>query len=330
MASFSVSTIHSARDIPAAVWDVFRENAQASNVMYAHADNAFKSPTPDGTADSWVVVWDLTEPSGTSAVILFVLSCTTGPLGPYPIFIFTPLPAASLVRDFVGPRILAMARALRLVAAPERVFSVFAVDALADAFAASWTVETGIQLDSNPVYYHASLMCCDRNTLRTPPPQCDVTFASRLATAADVEKVSVLCQDFSATSEPFVLSCEKSAQEAELLVQKGQLWVHEFRSSEGDPEIACILAVTRSTANVAGLTKVFTNPRWRSRGCAERLTRHVCQHLLETKDTVVLYVSHDNPAAKVYERVGFVGFASGIDGRTDAWKELDLTSPRLI
>ncbi len=200
MASFSVSTIHSARDIPAAVWDVFRENAQASNVMYAHADNAFKSPTPDGTADSWVVVWDLTEPSGTSAVILFVLSCTTGPLGPYPIFIFTPLPAASLVRDFVGPRILAMARALRLVAAPERVFSVFAVDALADAFAASWTVETGIQLDSNPVYYHASLMCCDRNTLRTPPPQCDVTFASRLATAADVEKVSVLCQDFSATS----------------------------------------------------------------------------------------------------------------------------------
>ncbi len=200
MASFSVSTIQSARDIPAAVWDVFRENAQASNVMYAHADNAFKSPTPDGTADCWVVVWNLTEPSGTSAAILFVLSCTTGPLGPYPIFIFTPLPAASLAREFLSPRILAMARALRLMVAPERVFSVFAVDALADAFVASWTVETGIQLNSNPVYYHASLMCCDRNTLRTHPPQGEVTFASRLATAADVKKVSLLCQDFSATS----------------------------------------------------------------------------------------------------------------------------------
>ncbi len=47
-----------------------------------------------------------------------------------------------------------------------------------------------------------------------------------------------------------------------------------------------------------------------------------CSSLLDTKETVVLYVSHGNPAAKVYERVGFVGFASGIDGRTDTWKEL--------
>ncbi|KAI0721390.1 hypothetical protein C8T65DRAFT_601521 [Cerioporus squamosus] len=322
MSSFSVSVMHSARNIPTAVWGAFRENAQASNVMYAHADNTSKSPTPYGTADFWVVVWDLTKPSESSAAVLFVLSCTTGPLGPYPIFIFTPLPSVLLVGAFVRPRILAMVRALRAVVAPERVFSVFALDALTDAFAASWAAETGIQLDSNPLYYHASLMCCDRTTLRPHPPPGDGTFASRLATAADVKKVSVLCQEFSVTSEPFVLSCEQAALEAELLVKKRQLWVHVLRRPGRESEIACIVAVTRITANVAGITKVFTGPRWRTRGCAERLTRHVCEHLLKTRDTVVLYVGHNNPAGKVYERVGFVGFASRPYDRTESWKEL--------
>lgn len=33
--------------------------------------------------------------------------------------------------------------------------------------------------------------------------------------------------------------------------------------------------------------------------------------LLETKHYVVLYVAHDNSAARVYERVGFVGLGQG-------------------
>ena len=200
MATFSVSTVLSAADIPAAVWSAFRENAQASNVMYAHADKVAKCPTPGGTADLWIVVWDMTKPSGTSVSVLFVLSCTIGPLGPYPIFIFTPLPSALLVDSFVRPRVLEMVRALRAVVSPERVFSVFAVDALTDAFADVWTAETGIQLDTNPLYYHASLMCCDKTTFRPAPPQGDGTISLRLAVEADVKKVSVLCQDFSVTS----------------------------------------------------------------------------------------------------------------------------------
>lgn len=45
--------------------------------------------------------------------------------------------------------------------------------------------------------------------------------------------------------------------------------------------------------------------------------------LLQTKQSVVLYVAHDNDAArKVYERVGFVGFATSGVGATDSWKEL--------
>ena len=73
------------------------------------------------------------------------------------------------------------------------------------------------------------------------------------------------------------MSCEEAAKEAELLVRKQQLWVHEVLCPGGESEIACIVAVTRVTATVAGITKVFTNQRWRARRCAERLTWHVCQ-----------------------------------------------------
>lgn len=76
---------------------------------------------------------------------------------------------------------------------------------------------------------------------------------------------------------PFLLSRNDAVREAELLIQRQQLWVHEVKVLGQEPSIASIVAVTRVTETVAGITKVFTNPQWRSRGCAERLTRHVCR-----------------------------------------------------
>ena len=73
-----------------------------------------------------------------------------------------------------------------------------------------------------------------------------------------------------------MLSHEKAVQEATIMIQNNQVWVHEVRGS-GRREIASIVATTRTTDTVAAVTKVFTNPKWRSRGCAERLLRHVCQ-----------------------------------------------------
>ena len=71
----------------------------------------------------------------------------------------------------------------------------------------------------------------------------------------------------------------KSGAEAEasLLIKKGQVWVHEICVPGQRAEIASIVAVTRTSDTVAGITKVYTNPRWRQRGCAERLVRHVCK-----------------------------------------------------
>jgi predicted GNAT family acetyltransferase len=139
------------------------------------------------------------------------------------------------------------------------------------------------------------------------------------------------------------------------------LWVHEILRPGKPAEIASIVATTRSSESVAGITKVFTNPGTRNMGCAERLVRTVCHRygthsthftfvshpllsfsspfiglltnltrfrinsLLRSYETVILYVAHNNPAAsKVYRKVGFQGLESPkavADGVED-WLEL--------
>jgi predicted GNAT family acetyltransferase len=100
----------------------------------------------------------------------------------------------------------------------------------------------------------------------------------------------------------------------------------------GPSEIACIIVVGRDSGPVAAITKVFTHKDWRSKGCAERLVRHVCKEYISsppsplfssnsccpsprllstTKEKVILFVAHDNTKANgVYHRVGFVGLKS--------------------
>jgi predicted GNAT family acetyltransferase len=76
--------------------------------------------------------------------------------------------------------------------------------------------------------------------------------------------------------EPFVLSRNEAYDEAVRYINSQQMWVHEISRCGGPPAIASIVAVTRASDKVAAITKVFTNPAWRSRRCAERLVRHVC------------------------------------------------------
>lgn len=77
--------------------------------------------------------------------------------------------------------------------------------------------------------------------------------------------------------QPYVLSPEEALEEAAWLVRNQELWVHDIRADTGESGLACIVAVTRASDEVAAITKVYTNPVWRSRGCAERLVREVCR-----------------------------------------------------
>ncbi|KAH9846848.1 hypothetical protein C2E23DRAFT_743196 [Lenzites betulinus] len=315
-------------EFPAYVMETLHGDPLGSNIIYAHAMKVACARGTSRTAhppssDIWIVCCT----AGPSPTVQFILSCTDGPIGSYPIFIYTPLPSNLLVAGFIQPRIRSIVDILRHNVAPERVFSIFALDPLADTFAAIWTATTHIYQAPQPIYYHAKLMLCTKATFK-PGEQTGSTQLLedfRPAIDADAPQVAALCHGFAAASEPFVLSEEMARREAFLLIQGGHVWVHTVQESNKAPEITSIVAATRNTATVSAITKVYTNPNCRSRGYAERLVRYVCDMyvLLETKDTVVLYVAHTNPAAaKMYGRVGFIGFSSAGNGSVDSWKEV--------
>ena len=74
---------------------------------------------------------------------------------------------------------------------------------------------------------------------------------------------------------PFTLSKEQALVETNHLIRKRYLWVYETCADGKHPEITCIVAVTRTSKRVAGITKVYTSTNWRRRGCAESLVSHV-------------------------------------------------------
>ncbi|KAJ6491644.1 hypothetical protein C8R47DRAFT_976415 [Mycena vitilis] len=318
------TTYRSASSLPNEVWDALRSNPQNSNCILPIALKSLareqNHETALGRDQCWIVVHSM-------GAIDFVLSVTNGDIGTYPIFIFTPHPTHRLTSDFLLPRLIRLAEALRVAVPVKRVYSVFAPDAITSMFVEIWCALTGVQRYQDP-YYHAKLTYCTKRSFR---PREFTTFPGlvyelRPAVDSDLEAVASLCYQFAADCEPFFLSREGAIKEAATLIQSNQIWVHGIRR-EGDTHdaIASIVAFTRNTDNVATISKVFTNPDWRSRGCAERLMRRVCKHLLATKQSLALFVAHDNPAAtKVYHRVGFLGLDGAPVEGVDSWLEIGL------
>ncbi|KAK7694964.1 hypothetical protein QCA50_002152 [Cerrena zonata] len=326
-APYHVDVYTSALRLPKMVWDTFSSNPRSANIMYPHAlkchhlEDKGRQPAPD---QFWIVC--CTGANGSNMSVDFVLSCTRGPLGNYPIFIFTTVPHTQLDSNAAVVRISALVDHLSAYANVKRVFSVFAPELLARVFASIWTERKGIPLDPVlPEYYAAKLTYCNRESFNRVEPPLYAGYLMRLANESDIPKVAPLCHGFSAESAPFVLTHEEARKEATFLVNNQQLWVHCVSTPGNGYDIACIVAVTRTSDEVAAITKVYTNPAWRARGCAERLVRRVCKELLDKKRSVVLFVGHDNPAARVYERVGFVGLSRGAQGNipgVERWLEL--------
>jgi len=321
-------------NIPTIVWDAFRANPTNSNIMLPHAERAKVQEFNGGPSEGVWISCVTFSPSSAPAVD-FVLSCTANHLGAYPIFIFTTLSPAEQESDDITPRLTSLAHALLRAVPVNRVFSVFAPDSITQAFTSIWTDMTGVGLDRHPEYYAAKFSYCTKSSFRPRSNSLlpDVQYELRLAREEDSLAAAQLCYGFAVESPPFVLNMEDAIREASAMIAERQLWVHEVCFRGQPAEIASIVAVTRISSTVAGITKVYTNPRWRQRGCAERLVRKVCKHLLKTKEKVVLYVAHNNPAAaKVYHRVGFLGLRpefGPVEG-VDSWLELGFDRSQVI
>ncbi|KAJ3995486.1 hypothetical protein F5050DRAFT_1766786 [Lentinula boryana] len=265
--------------------------------------------------------------NGNRSLDLF-LSCTESEMGKYPIFIVATVPFSYLTNQFLAPRVYNLILAIKRAGIPlQRVYSIFAPEPIAQLFAEIWTKFTGVA-HYEPPYYAAMLSFCTRSSLRNRQAKRmhgSVRYNLRTASMSDLEAVAALCYRFSAESEPFILDKSGALKEAEILIRKEQVWVHETQT-EGSarPEIACLVAYTRNTQTTATITKVITSPRHRGLGCAQRLVRQVCKHLLYSgKHSVALYVAHDNNAAgKVYHNVGFLGLDNQVIEGVERWSEI--------
>ncbi|KAJ7125302.1 hypothetical protein C8R44DRAFT_782835 [Mycena epipterygia] len=324
------ATYRSAGALPADVWDALRSNAQNSNVILPIALKTLareQNHEAAGRDQCWIVL-------RSSGAVDFVLSVTNGDIGTYPVFIFTTHPLRHLTSDFLFPRLIRLAEALRAAVPVPRVYSFFAPDVITKQFVEIWCSLTGVQGYHEP-YYHAKLTYCTKRSFvnREMTTFPGLIYELRPAVEHDLQAVASLCFQFAADSDPFVLTREGAIKEAATLIRANQIWVHAIRRADDVvDDIASIVAFTRNTDTVATISKVFTNPAWRRRGCAERLVRRVCKHLLATKQSVALYVAHNNPAAtNVYHRVGFLGLVDGappVEG-VDSWLEIGLDRSKI-
>jgi hypothetical protein len=198
ISSESVQRFDHAIDIPADVLSILRANAPRANVILPHAEKllgiqAFK-PRIVSKDQLWLVY---TKP-GTSS-IKFVLSCTEGPLGKYPIFIVPTVPISELTPELLGDSMEAFCHALLRKSGfkKNRVFSIFSVDLVAEAFAKAWERLAEINREEE-LYYDAIFTLCSRDTFIAAPAPDDVVM--RPAAGRDAQKVAVLCKEFAATS----------------------------------------------------------------------------------------------------------------------------------
>lgn len=233
-------------------------------------------------------------------------------MGGYPIFIYSTRFTEELDESYLTVRIKELVRELSNKlpdeSARRRVYSVFAVKSVASTFAQYWTQMTGIGIEQTP-YYDAKFSYCIPTSLTGLPEESvhDHTYnpVERLGEMGDVERVAELCHGFAADSvsahsvsvksialtcleieAPFVLTPQRAFEEAHKLISARQLWVLEVNNGHWHaPEIACIVALTRSTRSIATITKVYTLPRWRSKGFAFRLVRHVCDQYVVSSFT---------------------------------------------
>ncbi|QRV80444.1 GNAT family acetyltransferase [Ceratobasidium sp. AG-Ba] len=305
-----VLTHTTATDFLDATEHILQEHSLTSNIIYPFAIKARASerlPVSNARGPAywsaprqaptkaprqfWLTQWTSRGASTVAPPTLdFVVAVTDNQFGGYPVFFWSPHPSSDMTNAFLSVRIQAMITHLLRAAPAERVFSVFGQDPVVEAFTSMWTQYTG-KIPEQEVFYAAKFSFCTPrrfSRLRLSPP------------------------DTRSGSLPLPISSNAlNCARTQSMIGAKQLWVYD--TPQG---IATIVASTRRTTDaVASINKVYTPPAHRGKGCARALVAHVTNALLSGADgsskhyAVVLYVGHDNSAARVYHRVGYQGLS---------------------
>ncbi|KAG8881142.1 hypothetical protein FRB97_009838 [Tulasnella sp. 331] len=245
----------------------------------------------------WLSCWSPRRGTSNAYSLDFILACTSSLLGPYPIFLYANLLSRLLTFSFLSERIPRLVDRLAGLVKTSRVFSVFGPTPVTQAFVTSWSRQTC----SDPfedAFYAAKFSTCTRDSLAPVGSPLPFGHTLQLAGPQDEEAAAVLCKEFADDSVFFPLEYSDALKEAKEMIRNQQLWTYYIQTPNGGQVLACIVACTRTTENVVAVNKVYTNLTCRSQGWL----------FGQRKDSVVLYVAHDNePAERAYHRVGFGG-----------------------
>lgn len=143
----------------------------------------------------WLTVWS--QPAKSMPVLDMVLSCLDSSLGKQPIFLWTRVEQSLPPPQWLSRRVGDMAAHLHACVEPERVFSVFGVHSLVNAFVNAWTGLTGLSPAPDPLYTAYSAFCTQQ-TLKSPVSA--AAHMSRKANITDVNKAARLCEEFANSS----------------------------------------------------------------------------------------------------------------------------------
>jgi hypothetical protein len=194
---YSTSTFFKASNLPDGIWQVLKSNARNANTILPQAITTAASERSPGFQQE--NLWITCESQQAPFNIEFILACTEGPMGPYPVFVVPTRPYDQLTKSYIQPCVKILAKALRdAVTHVGRVYSIFAPQPVAQLFAETWTELTGIEAYADEPYYSAVITYCTRNSFVShqtsihPSP----TFELRPAIANDINELAELTFGF--------------------------------------------------------------------------------------------------------------------------------------
>jgi hypothetical protein len=213
----AVVRYNSAKDFLSATYPDLCRRERSSGIVFAHAlkrltfEAGRKFSTEDDVRDwlrshilshsstpesssFWLALWSHQGP-GRQPSLDLVLSCLDWTLGDYPIFLWTPNAPEMIDNTWLVPRITKLAQNLLSCVPPERVFSVFGMSSLVNAFAGVWANSTGFQVEEEP-FYAAYLSYCTAATFVESKSQLSPGHEMRPAIMGDLGSIAQLCKEF--------------------------------------------------------------------------------------------------------------------------------------
>jgi hypothetical protein len=175
-----------------------------ANIILPHAEK-LKTQEQSGTlapGQFWVTAWSASNPTPASTTsahrgphLDFVLACTEGHMGTYPLFLFSTHEIVTLPEQWLDQYMHQLAQKLMTHVDPARVFSIFGQERAVQMLCRHWSNLTGFRPVSQP-YYEASSTYCTPETFISTRPALEAGHVMRKAVPPDLDEVARLCQEF--------------------------------------------------------------------------------------------------------------------------------------